>query len=165
MIGLTYLTYVISTSAVRRNNSVKEPEACLWGALVPLILHPAGCILYSISTAYQMHWIWLVILFIVMGAILALSYTVDCYKEIPGSISLVFSETELNYYAQGFAFGYAVTPMVTTLGLQNTFYLVAFLGMGLTDLCFVMIWFGKSTRKGTAKWYWALVEQDGFRAH
>jgi hypothetical protein len=28
-----------------------------------------------------------------------------------------------------------------------------------------MIWFGKSTRKGTAKWYWALVEQDGFRAH
>lgn len=55
--------------------------------------------------------------------------------------------------------------MVDNLGLQGAFILVAFLGMGLTGLCFVMILFGKSMRKATAKSYWILVEEHGFTAH
>ncbi|CAH0058118.1 unnamed protein product [Clonostachys solani] len=108
MIGLTYLACVIGTSlgcfiagwlndnlatwAARRNNGVKEPEARLWAALVPLILHPAGCILYGVGAANEIHWIGLcvgivlVTLSIVMGATLALSYTINCYKELAGEV-------------------------------------------------------------------------------
>lgn len=55
--------------------------------------------------------------------------------------------------------------MVVSLGVQDTFILIAFLGMALTGLCFAMIAFGKRMRKSTAKSYWKLVEEHGFRAH
>lgn len=106
MIGLTYLACVIGTTfgcliagqwndrlatwMARRNKGIKEPEARLWGAIVPLILHPAGCILYGVGAAHQIHWaglcvgVAIVTAAIVMGATLALSYAVDCYKEIAG---------------------------------------------------------------------------------
>lgn len=106
MIGLTYLACLIGTTVgcliagdlndrlamimARRNGGVKEPEARLWAALVPFILHPAGCILYGVGAAHEIHWvglcfgIGLVTLAIVMGSTLALSYTIDCYKEIAG---------------------------------------------------------------------------------
>ncbi|KAK7222561.1 hypothetical protein V2G26_010564 [Clonostachys chloroleuca] len=57
-----------------------------------------------------------------MGATLALRYAIDYYKEIAGEV-IVIVIMILN--VMGFAFGYAVTPMVTTLGLQKSFYLVA----------------------------------------
>ena len=65
----------------------------------------------------------------------------------------------------GFAFSYAVTPMISGLGLQGAFLLIAFLGMAITGLCFVMIVFGKKMRKATAVSYWKLVEAHGFQAH
>lgn len=56
--------------------------------------------------------------------------------------------------------------MVDSLGLQNTFILIAFLGMGITStMCFIMIAFGKGMRKSTAVSYWKLVEEHGFQAH
>lgn len=106
MVGLTYLACVtgttvgcivsgwlndsIATWLARRNDGVKEPEARLWVAIVPFILHPAGCILYGVGAAHQIHWVGLcfglgiITLSIVMGSTLALSYVVDCYKEIAG---------------------------------------------------------------------------------
>ncbi|KAH8892173.1 MFS general substrate transporter [Thozetella sp. PMI_491] len=184
MIGLTYLACVLGTTfgcifagwfndlmatfIARKSNGFKEPEARLWAAAIPLILHPAGCVLYGVGAAHGVHWVGLCFglgittLGIVMGSTLALSYCIDCYKEIAGEaiVTVIIIRN-----CMGFAFGYAVTPMVTNLGLQNSFLLVAFLGMGLTGLCFVMIAVGKKMRKATAVSYWKLVEEHGFRAH
>lgn len=55
--------------------------------------------------------------------------------------------------------------MVDSLGLQNSFLLCGFLGMGFISLCFLMILFGKRMRKTTAMSYWNLVEKHGFKAH
>lgn len=202
MVGLTYLSCVLGTAVgcsfsgwlndtiatwlARRNNGVKEPEARLWVAVIPLILHPAGCILYGVGAAHEIHWVGLcfgigiITLSIVMGSTLSLSYCIDCYKEIAGEALvsvilirnvmgkspadiLVMQVTRLR--CTGFAFAYAVVPMVNNLGLQNAFLLVGFLGMGLNGLCFVMIAFGKKLRKVTASSYWRLVEEHGFQAH
>lgn len=106
MIGLTYLACLIGASfgcffagwfsdrvaifMARRNNGIKEPEARLWAALIPLVLHPAGCVLYGVGAAHGIHWVGLcfglglVTFGIVMGSTLALCYCVDCYKEIAG---------------------------------------------------------------------------------
>ncbi|OIW30445.1 MFS general substrate transporter [Coniochaeta ligniaria NRRL 30616] len=184
MIGLTYLACFIGTSigcllagwlndriatwVARKNNGIKEPEARLWVAIIPMIIHPAGCILFGVGGAHHIHWVGvcfgiiMVTTGIVMGATLALSYAVDCYKEIAGEaiITVIIIRNII-----GFAFGYAVVPMVDSLGLQNTFILIAFLGVALTSLCFVMIAFGKGMRKSTAVSYWKLVEEHGFQAH
>lgn len=106
MIGLTNLACLIGTTAgcmlsgwlndylatwlARRNSGIKEPEARLWAAVIPLILHPAGCILYGVGSAHHIHWVGicfgmgLVTLSIVTASTLALSYDVDCYKEVAG---------------------------------------------------------------------------------
>lgn len=106
MIGLTYLACLIGASfgcvfagwftdwvavfLARRNNGIKEPEARLWAALIPLVLHPAGCVLYGVGAAHGVHWVGLcfglglVTFGIVMGSTLALSYCVDCYREVAG---------------------------------------------------------------------------------
>ncbi|KAF9891711.1 hypothetical protein FE257_003723 [Aspergillus nanangensis] len=177
MIGLTYLACFLGASLgclmagwmndslatfiARRNNGIKEPEARLWAAVVPLVLHPAGCVLYGVGAAHGIHWVGLcfglglVTLGIVMGSTLALSYCVDCYKEVAGEsiVTVIIIRNTI-----GFAFGYAVTPMVDSLGLQGAFLLVAFVGMGLTGLCFVMIAFGRRMRAASAESYWKLVD-------
>lgn len=55
--------------------------------------------------------------------------------------------------------------MVDSLGLQGTFVLIAFLGMGLHGLCFVMITYGKAMRRATAPSYWKVVEEHGFHVY
>lgn len=60
---------------------------------------------------------------------------------------------------------YAITPMIESLGLQNTWLLVAFLGVAIFGVCFAVIAWGKDWRRATAPAYWKLVEQHGFHAH
>lgn len=106
MIGLTYVACIAGTTVgcliagwfvdklaiflARKNKGIKEPEARLWAAVVPIILHPTGCILYGVGAAYEIHWVGLCFglgittLGIVMGSTLALSYCVDCYQEVAG---------------------------------------------------------------------------------
>lgn len=65
----------------------------------------------------------------------------------------------------GFAFAYAVLPMIHALGLQGAFILLTFLGLLIWCLTFVMIMYGKKFRQLTAKTYWQLVEAQGLRVH
>ncbi|KAF4945407.1 hypothetical protein FSARC_14433 [Fusarium sarcochroum] len=184
MIGLVYLACFIGASAgclvagsltdklavfmARRNKGIKEPEARLWAAVVPMILHPAGSILFGVGAAHGIHWVGLcfglglVTLGIVMGSTLALSYCVDCYKEVAGEaiVTIIVIRNSI-----GFGFGYAVIPMVNSLGLQGAFLLIAFLGMGLNAACLLMIAFGKGMRKASAASYWKLIEGYGFHTH
>lgn len=101
--GLTYLANVIGSTVgcflggslsdvvaeflARRNKGIKEPEHRLWLGIIPLLLHPAGFLLYGIGAAQKLHWVALVfgIGFISatlpMGSLIALNYVIDCYKE------------------------------------------------------------------------------------
>ena len=125
MIGLTNIASLIGTTAgclisgwlndnlatwhARRNDGIKEPEARLWAALVPLVLHPAGCILYGVGAAHHVHWVGvcfgmdLLTLSIVMGSTLALSYDIDCYKEVAREslISVIIIRNCMGEYLPG----------------------------------------------------------------
>jgi hypothetical protein len=65
----------------------------------------------------------------------------------------------------GFAFAYAVNPMITSMGLQNTFILIAVLGIVFWCGCLLWIKIGKTARRFIAKPYWDLVEKHGLVAH
>ena len=65
----------------------------------------------------------------------------------------------------GFAFAYAVNPMIVGMGLQNTFILIAVLGMVFWSGCLLWIKIGKAARRSIAKSYWNLVESHGLAAH
>lgn len=55
--------------------------------------------------------------------------------------------------------------MITNMGLQNTFILIAVLGMVFWSGCLLWIKIGKSARRSIAKSYWNLVETHGLAAH
>lgn len=55
--------------------------------------------------------------------------------------------------------------MVVSIGLQNTFILIAALGVVFWSGCLAWIAVGKSMRKSTAASYWKLVEKFGLSAH
>lgn len=65
----------------------------------------------------------------------------------------------------GFAFAYAVNPMIENIGLQNTFILIAVLGIIFWCGCLLWIKVGKAARRSIAKPYWRLVEKHGLAAH
>jgi hypothetical protein len=65
----------------------------------------------------------------------------------------------------GFAFGYAVVPMINNLGLRYTFVLIAGLGEAVWGVGLLMIVFGKPLRRASAQRYWDLVAKTGAKAH
>ncbi|OAQ64036.1 major facilitator superfamily protein [Pochonia chlamydosporia 170] len=183
-IGLTYLACVVGVSIgcflsgwmsdalalrlARRNGGVMEPEQRLWTCVIALVMHPAGCLLYGVGASYHIHWVavvfglGLISITLPMGANLAFTYILDSYREVAGE-GLVSAILIRNL--MGFAFGYAVVPMIDNLGLRYAFVLIAVLGLALWCSAIVMIYAGKPLRRVTAKSYWNLVERYGATAH
>ncbi|KAI8672512.1 hypothetical protein LRP88_02979 [Fusarium phalaenopsidis] len=183
-IGLFYLAAVVGVSIgcvlcsttsdrmavwfARRNGGIMEPEQRLWLCLVCIVAHPAGCLLYGIGAAYNLHWVGiafglgLISVTLPIGSALAFNYILDSYKEVAGE-GLVTSILIRNL--MGFAFSYSVVPMIENLGLKNAFILIAVLGLVLWCMCLVMILIGKSVRQGSAESYWRLVDKLGATAH
>ncbi|KXJ89489.1 major facilitator superfamily domain-containing protein [Microdochium bolleyi] len=183
-IGLTYLASVIgviigcfvsgwladvlAVFIARRKGGVMEPEQRLWIALLPLVLHPAGCLLYGVGASYHIHWAGVVVglglisVTLPIGSNLAFTYVLDSYKEVAGEgfVSVILIRNMM-----GFAFGYAVVPMITNLGLRYAFVVVAMVGWTIWCTPLLMIWCGKSLRTRTAAKYWRLCEAYGAEAH
>ncbi|PNP42455.1 hypothetical protein TGAMA5MH_05196 [Trichoderma gamsii] len=183
-IGLTYLSCVVGVTIgcflsgwmadtlalrlARRNGGVMEPEQRLWTSLIALVMHPAGCLLYGVGASYHIHWfgvvfgLCLISITLPMGANLAFTYILDTYKEVAGEglVSAILIRNMM-----GFAFGYAVVPMITNLSLRYAFVLIAILGLAVWCTAIVMIFVGKSLRRRTARSYWNLVERYGAKAH
>jgi MFS family permease len=106
MLGVIYISPVIGVSfgcyfsgwmsdqladrLARRNKGIKEPEHRLWVAVIPLILHPAGCILYGVGAAHNIHWVGvafglaLISCCMPMGSSVAFNYIIDSYGEVAG---------------------------------------------------------------------------------
>jgi hypothetical protein len=74
----------------RRKGGIFEPEYRLWMALVPLVLHPAGCILFGVGANHGVHWMGIAfgLAFVVgtfpIGSAIAINYIIDSYREISG---------------------------------------------------------------------------------
>ncbi|CAG8055561.1 unnamed protein product [Penicillium salamii] len=183
-IGLTYFASVIGVSigcyfsgwlsdilAIRlatRRQGIKEPEDRLWMFVIALVAHPVGCILYGVGASHHIPWIGVVIgmaficITLPMGSGLAITYIIDSQKELAGEsiVTVILIRNTI-----GFAFAYAVNPMITKMGLQNTFILIAVLGMILWSGCLLWIKIGKAARRSISKSYWNLVEVHGLTAH
>ena len=152
----------------RRNGGIFEPEHRLWLAIVPLIFHAAGSILFGVGAQHGVHWMGLAfgLVFMVgmmpLGNIVAINYIVDSYREVAGDamVTMILIRSSM-----GFGFNYAVTPWLEKSGVQNLYIAIAFIGMFFWGLAFFFIWLGKRTRQLTAKDYWTMVERYGLSAH
>ncbi|KAL4875187.1 major facilitator superfamily domain-containing protein [Aspergillus karnatakaensis] len=162
------LSDIVAEALARRNQGIKEPEHRLWLALIPLVLHPAGFFLYGIGAAQKLHWVALVFgvglisATLPMGSLIALNYVIDCYKE---AASEAIVAVILIRNTMGFVITYAISPMISDMGLQNAFILVGCLGAAIWGTCLLVIWFGKSWRTQSARSYWNIVEEHNLQAH
>ena len=168
----------------RRNHGIMEPEQRLWICMLAMIIHPAGCLLYGVGASFHIHWmgvvfgLGLICVTLPMGSTLAYTYIMDSYCEMAGEgmvsailvrntmgKSKLFSQRLPKLTRSGFAFGYAVVPMINNLGLRYTFILVAGLGELVWGIGLLMIYIGKPLRRATAQRYWNIVEKTGAKAH
>lgn len=173
MVGVTYLApllgaiiggYVAGPLSDRytlylahRNGGIREPEHRLWGVAAYTTCLTAGLLMWGLGAAHEapvgvlLTGSVLCGFGIVSGGSYAITYAVDCFKEIAGEtiVSLILMRNNLT-----FAFGYAITPWINAAGMQNTFIAVGIICF-VTGLSFLlMIWKGKSLRIRCEKRYW-----------
>ncbi|EGV62153.1 hypothetical protein PSN45_000878 [Yamadazyma tenuis] len=152
----------------RTGKGYREPEFRLWLSVIPMVIHPFGCLLYGIGAAKGIHWVGLafglgaICSTFPIGSAIAINYIIDCYKEVSG-VGLVTMILIRN--TMGFGFSYAVTPWLEAVGTQNLYISLACIGAFFWALSLVMIALGKKFRKITATSYWKLVETYGLHAH
>lgn len=152
----------------RSGKGYREPEFRLWLSLIPMVVHPFGCLLYGIGAGQGIHWVGLafglgmICSTFPIGSAIAINYIIDCYKDVSGDglVTMILIRNTM-----GFGFSYAVTPWLLAVGTQNLYISIACIGAFFWALSFVMIVFGKRMRRWSASSYWKLVETYGFRAH
>lgn len=147
--------------SARRNNGIREPEHRLWVLAVSAVLSAIGLITWGAGTDAGVAWIGpifglgILVFSVVTGASIALSYNVDCFKDISGDSTagvIIVRNT------MGFAISYGITPWYTNMGLTRCFILAGFMSLGCTGTFLFMIWKGKALRRFSAKTYWKYVE-------
>ena len=144
----------------RRNGGVREPEHRLWPLLVSGIVCAAGLVLWGVGADRQVHWFGLVVGLAMMtfgcvtGGAIAVSYNVDCYKEMGGesTVSVMMMRNTI-----GFGFSYAITPWYTNMGLQNCFVTAAMVSIVCTMSFLGMVKYGKRLRRASTDRYLAYI--------
>lgn len=147
----------------RRNNGVREPEQRLWPLALTAVLSCVGLIVWGVGAQHQIHWAGLAIglgiltFSVVAGGSVALSYNIDCFKDISGdsTTSIIVIRNTL-----GFAISYGITPWYTNMGLQNCFIMAGFLSLACTLTFLIMIWKGKALRRRSAERYWRYARES-----
>ncbi|KAG9656296.1 MFS general substrate transporter, partial [Aureobasidium melanogenum] len=140
----------ITLALARRNNGIREPEHRLWVLSVSGIISAAGLVTWGVGAYHEVHWIGLVFglgmltFGCVTGGSIAVSYNVDCFKEIAGEtmVSIMIIRNTI-----GFGFSYAITPWWTAQGLQNCFIVAAIISLVSTFSFLVLIRYGKQLRR------------------
>lgn len=139
----------IALKLARRNGGIREPEQRLWVLAVSGVVSAAGLIVWGVGAYHDVHWVGLVFglgmltFGCVTGGSIAVSYNVDCFKEIAGetTVSIMLIRNTI-----GFGFSYAITPWWTTQGLQNCFITAAMISIVCTFTFIPIIYFGKRIR-------------------
>lgn len=140
----------VALRLARRNKGIREPEQRLWVLTVSGVISAAGLIVWGVGAAHNIHWVGLVFglgmltFGCVTGGSMAVSYNVDCFKEIAGetTVSIMLIRNTI-----GFGFSYAITPWWTTQGLQNCFITAAMISIACTSTFLIMIKYGKRIRR------------------
>ncbi|KAK3386013.1 major facilitator superfamily domain-containing protein [Podospora didyma] len=141
----------------RRNNGIREPEQRLWPLAFSALMSCVGLIVWGVGASLEMHWAGLAVglgilaFSCVTGGSIALSYNIDCFKDISGdsTTAIIVIRNTL-----GFAMSYGITPWYTNIGLQNCFIMAGFLSLACTLTFLLMVWKGKALRKWSAARYW-----------
>ncbi|OIW32364.1 MFS general substrate transporter [Coniochaeta ligniaria NRRL 30616] len=134
----------------RRNGGIREPEHRLWVLAVSGVISAAGLVTWGVGAHHGAHWVGLVFglgmltFGCVTGGSMAVSYNVDCFKEIAGetTVSIMLIRNTI-----GFGISYAITPWWTNEGLQNCFIEAAVVSLVCTATFLVMIVYGKRIRR------------------
>jgi MFS family permease len=145
----------------RRNKGIREPEQRLWVLLVSGTISSAGLILWGVGAYYNIHWLGLVFglgmltFGCVTGGSIAVSYNVDCFKEIAGetTVSIMLIRNTI-----GFGFSYAITPWWTTQGLKYCFITAAMISIACTLTFLIMTIWGKRIRRWSIPAYQKYME-------
>jgi MFS family permease len=153
----------IALFMARRNHGIREAEQRLWALILSAILLTTGLILWGVGASQQLHYmvlifgVGLVTFGVVCGGAVSLAYAVDCFKEITGEtmVSIMIIRNTL-----GFAFGYAITPWIESLGLRDCFISVAMISCFCTLSFLAMRIWGKSLRRMSANRYWKYVAAE-----
>ncbi|EQB57662.1 major facilitator superfamily transporter [Colletotrichum gloeosporioides Cg-14] len=140
----------IALRLARRNNGIREPEHRLWVLTLSGVTSAAGLITWGVGAYHNVHWVGLIFglgmltFGVVTGGSIAVSYNVDCFKEIAGetTVSIMLIRNTI-----GFGFSYAITPWWTTQGLQNCFITAAMVSIACTFTFVIMILYGKRIRR------------------
>jgi MFS family permease len=140
----------VTLALARRNNGIREPEHRLWVLAVSGIISAAGLVTWGVGAYHQVHWIGLVFglgmltFGVVTGGSIAVSYNVDCFKEIAGEtmVSIMIIRNTI-----GFGISYGITPWWTTQGLQNCFITAAAISLVCTFSFLILIVYGKRLRR------------------
>lgn len=134
----------------RRNGGIREPEHRLWVLAVSGVISASGLVIWGVGAYHGAHWVGLVFglgmltFGCVTGGSMAVSYNVDCFKEIAGetTVSIMLIRNTI-----GFGFSYAITPWWTNQGLQNCFIEAAVVSLVCSATFLVMIVYGKRIRR------------------
>ena len=134
----------------RRNKGIREPEHRLWVLSVSGVISAAGLVTWGVGAYHEVHWVGLVFglgmltFGCVTGGSIAVSYNVDCFKEIGGEtlVSIMIIRNTI-----GFGFNYAITPWWTTQGLQNCFITAAAISIVCTFSFLFLTVYGKRIRR------------------
>jgi MFS family permease len=94
----------------RRNRGIREPEQRLWPLALSAILSCAGLIIWGVGAQYNVSWPGLAVglgiltFSCVTGGSIALSYNVDCFKDISGmsttSVIIIRNTLGLRYHTE-----------------------------------------------------------------
>ncbi|KAK5312882.1 hypothetical protein LTR93_011153 [Exophiala xenobiotica] len=153
----------LSIRMARRNGGIVEAEYRLWPFAACVVLVPASLILWGLGAAHGIHWFGLIwamgMLSCANGIGIAFSctYLIDTYHEISGE---AMTTVIIVRNTMGFAIGYAITPWILNLGVQNCFISAAFVGMAVSSCFFIMILWGKGFREKSRVKYWNLVAKQ-----
>ncbi|KAI1842636.1 hypothetical protein JX265_012629 [Neoarthrinium moseri] len=140
----------IALRLARRNKGIREPEHRLWPLAFSGVLSAAGLITWGVGAYHDAHWVGLVFglgmltFGCVTGGSMAVSYNVDCFKELGGetTVSVMIIRNTI-----GFGFSYAITPWYTTEGLQNCFITAGMVSIACTFTFIPIIFYGKRLRR------------------
>ncbi|KAK2779057.1 major facilitator superfamily transporter [Colletotrichum kahawae] len=151
----------IALRLARRNNGIREPEHRLWVLALSGITSAAGLITWGVGAYHNVHWVGLIFglgmltFGVVTGGSIAVSYNVDCFKEIAGetTVSIMLIRNTI-----GFGFSYAITPWWTTQGLQDCFITAAMVSIACTFTFVIMIIYGKHLRRCSIPAYHKYME-------
>ncbi|KXJ88410.1 major facilitator superfamily protein [Microdochium bolleyi] len=140
----------VAIHLARRHNGVREAEYRLWVLGISGIISAAGLILWGVGAYHELHWVGLVFglgmltFGVVTGGSIAVSYNVDCFKEIAGetTVSVMVIRNTI-----GFGFSYGITPWWTNTGLQNCFIAAAMISVACTATFLIFVVYGKRIRK------------------